>query len=316
MGEIVVGGVPSPIGGVTTFVRRYSCNRDNAVKKIIDFYPGKKDPLPLHCQDKHKVVSGVVGLVLWFLFSRHSCSEKHVFFNFSTPRACLIFLALPKRRCEQWSLMLHHGKLSLESSFQKILIKSAIKKIDKIRHISENQKIFYKSLGVSDKNLAIDTSYCPPLDHVDDNAALKKILELRRTFQSLTLISGFPTKLYNIRKAIEAFMTMNAEDDALCIFIYGPGELREEFHYLTKNADNIIIFDGFNETYFNTFLKNSDLFLRLTEVESVGIAVWDANFWRVKILASDVCPRPESSHLVNLGSQELNLEKTIRQLLK
>lgn len=312
MKNIIIGGVPNPIGGVTTYIRRYLLANSNEIDKVIDFYAGKKEPIDEICRKKIVFVSGVAGLIFWFLFSNTNKEPRNIFFNFSTPRACLVLFFLKKNCLDHWSLMLHDGKLPLDNDIIKTFAKLSLNKIDTVCYLSKEQEIVYKSLGVLGYKLRQSTSYCPPTHHKDDEDALSEIIELRKKFRSLSVISGYPSKIYHIEDAINVFKNFENKHNFLCVFIYGSGDLRDLIYNLVSNSDCIKVFEGVSENYFNTFLKYSDLFLRLTEYDSVGIAVWDADYWGVNVIATDVCIRPTSASIIKSGYMISDLNDVIK----
>lgn len=312
----MVGGVPRPVGGVTTFVRRYVCQKGEEIAAIIDIYPENKEPLPTGCKEKLLIVNGALGLIFWSYFSRSATTDTSVFFNFSRPRACILLLLLRKRHREPWSLMLHHGSLVASSQLTRILFGMSMRRVDLVRFISPLQYDFYRSIGVEADKLVNDTSYYPPLDHIDNRDATLEIQGIQSRFKKFALISGFPDRLYNIDLAVQSFLDAAPRDVVLCVFIYGPGALRDQIVQFGEDAENIRVYDNKSEGYFNTFLKSSDLFFRLTRTDSVGIAVWDAEHWKVPIIASDVCERPKRANLVRLNRCPEELIDTIRKLLQ
>ena len=110
---------------------------------------------------------------------------------------------------------------------------------------------------------------------------------------------------------------MNRADCALCLFIYGPGELRDRLKALEAEYAWLFVFDGRTERYFNTFLRHCDLLMRLTTTDSFGISVWDADFWGRKIVASDVCDRPDNAQVLKLRTAHKgDLARLVQQLGK
>lgn len=316
MNRIIIGGIPAPIGGVTTYLRRLLHRDSSNVDLFLDFYPEKKEPVREDCQDKVVQLNGKLGLLRWLWRHRAMQNGREIFFNFSTPRGLLVPLLAPKAEGARWVLMLHHGKLTVHNRFGKSLVRNVLSRFDEVRSLSPAQRAFYREMGVRADRIVSGSSYCEPADHVDDPDALARLSRIKDSHARLVIMSGFPKALYNFQMGIDAVEALGRSDVALCVFIYGPGELRDVLRRRAEQLPWLYLFDGENECFFNTFLRHSDLLLRLTEVESFGISVWDADFWGKKIIASDVCIRPVSAELYRLNSaQPSKLVNTIASVL-
>lgn len=293
---IIVGGIPEPIGGVTTYLRRLLHRDSDQIEVFLDFYPGEKEPLREDCQGKVAALGGKAALLRWLWMRRSAQVGREVFFNFSTPRALLLTLLAPKVRGARWSLMLHHGTLTVQNAMLVKAVRLALTRYDEIKSLSASQTAFYRALDVPAERIVAGSSYCEPTDHLDDPDALQEFTRIKDAHRKVMVMSGFPNPLYNFELGIEAVAALDRDDCALCLFIYGPGELRDRLKALEAEYPWLFVFDGRTERYFNTFLRHCDLLMRLTTTDSVGISVWDADFWGRKIVASDVCNRPPSSY--------------------
>jgi hypothetical protein len=310
---IIIGGIPEPIGGVTTYLRRL-LHRDSAqIEWLLDFYPGTKEPVRGDCQGKVIPLGGKVALLRWLWTNRSAQVGREVFFNFSTPRALVLTLFAPKVKGTRWSLMLHHGSLTAGGGLRRRAIRWALSRFDEVKSLSEPQTAFYRAAGVEPGRVVAGSSYCEPADHVDDPDALAELARIRGRYGKVVVMSGFPKPLYNFQLGIDAVAAMNKSesDCALSLFIYGPGELRARIRQFSVEYPWLFVFDGKTERYFNTFLRQCDLLMRLTATESFGISVWDADHWERNILASDVCRRPAKTIPINLYSCSLERLKEL-----
>jgi len=289
---IIVGGIPEPIGGVTTYLRRLLHRDSDQIETFLDFYPGKKEPVRADCQNKVVQLAGKLALLKWLWTRQTAQAGRMVFFNFSTPRALLMTLFAPKVNDARWSLMLHHGNLIAGGALLRMVVRLSLTRFDEVKSLSESQTAFYRAMQVPLVRIVAGSSYCEPADHVDDPDATIELTRIRDTYRKVAVMSGFPKPLYNFELGIEAVSALERDDYALCLFIYGPGELRERLKHLAAEHPWLFVFDSRRERYFNTFLRQCDLLMRLTETDSFGISVWDADYWGRRIVASDVCRRP------------------------
>lgn len=310
---IIIGGIPEPIGGVTTYLRRL-LHRDSAqIKLLLDFYPGTKEPVREDCQGKVVQLGGKLALLKWLWANRSAQVGHEMFFNFSTPRALMLTLFAPKVKGTRWALMLHHGNLEAGSGLRRRAIRWALSRFDEIKSLSEPQSAFYHATEVAPERIVAGSSYCEPADHIDDPDAFEEFEQIKQCYAKVLVMSGFPKPLYNFELGIEAVAALDRDDCALCLFIYGPGELRDRLKALEAEYPWLYVFDGRSERYFNTFLRQCDLLMRLTATESFGISAWDADHWGRKILASDVCKRPDIAKVFEL---EITSKDHLGQLIE
>lgn len=296
---IIIGGIPAPIGGVTTYLRRLLYRDFDQIDLLLDIYPGEKEPIASKYAQKVVPLASKAGLLKWLWMHRSKQKCQKVFFNFSNARALFLSLLAPKPRTANWILMLHHGDLRC-SWLTRPIYRLALARFDKIRSLSVDQATFYNSLSVAREKIESGSSYCVPADHVDDPEALEKLEEIRQIHPKIVVMSGPPKALYNFDLGIEAVAELRRPDIALCLFIYGPGELRAALKARAEAEYGVFVFDGRPERHFNTFLRHCDLLLRLTTVESFGISVWDAHYWGRNIIASDATRRPSGSIVIPL----------------
>ena len=298
--QIVIGGIPEPIGGVTTYLRRLLHRDRDQIEALLDFYPGAKEPVRETCQSKVVQLGDKAELLRWLWTHKSAQVGREVFFNFSTPRALMLTLFARRVTQARWSLMLHHGNLMSENRMLCWAVRVALARFDEIKSLSASQTAFYRAMHVPEEKIVAGSSYCEPADHVDDAEALETLARIRDSHAKVLVMSGFPKPLYNFELGIDAVAALGDENVALCLFIYGPGELRERLRAHAETYPWLFVFDGRTERYFNTFLRQCDLLMRLTETDSFGISVRDADHWGRKILASDVCERPDTAKIFEL----------------
>ncbi|PVH28246.1 glycosyltransferase [Pararhodobacter oceanensis] len=309
MNKIIVGGIPEPIGGVTTYLRRLLHRDSSQIEWLLDFYPGNKESVREDCQNKVIKLGSKAALIIWLWTNRSAQTGREVSFNFSTPRALFLTLLLPKIESTRWILMLHHGNLEAGGRMRGRAIRWAVSRFDEVRSLSEAQTAFYRAMQVKPGRIVAGSSYCEPADHVDDADALAEVMRIKDRYSKVFVMSGFPKSLYNLEMGIDAMRALYRDDCALCVFIYGPGELRTRLMELSTVYSWLRVYDGSSESFFNTVLRHSDVYMRLTSVESFGIAVWDANYWGLKLIATDAADRPTNSIII--GVENLN-EKALK----
>lgn len=295
---IIVGGLPKPIGGVTTFLLRLVKKRPNEVEKFIDLYPSNEKYIPENIVDKFIQCKHKFLLIVWIFFYSFFNKGNDVFFNFSSAKSILIFIFIPKFN-NTWSLMLHHGHLG--NSFFKFVNKKALSKFDVIYSINERQDEFYK-LYVNGERIKRQLSYISASIVSIDDCYKNDLFEVKNMGFKVLVGSGCPKKLYQHDLLIDI---INRNENAfLFLFLYDSGELRDFYRNFKHNRVKIY-FDK-SEDIFNYYLANADLYIRPTLEDSFGIACADAIEFGVNVIASNVCKRYKDVFVYDVeNNQEL-----------
>lgn len=299
---IIVGGLPSPIGGVTTFLRRMMHWDADQIDLFIDFYPGEKHDLPKEASDKTVFLHSKWSMFFWIFWHAKRTRNRFVLFNFSTARALLALALLRKPATAKWKLILHHGTMATSGAIFTRLARRALAKMDFIYALSDHQVQFFLSMGVSPAKIQKAISYYPPVPIDDNPTALASLSAIRASHSTVLVMSGYPTDIYNFQIAIDQVVSGARPRTSLVIFLYGQGDLREPIVALGRAHADITVFEDMPESFFNTFLKNADGLLRLNKVDSFGIAVADAVSFGVPVVATDVCQRYLGARLINLAA--------------
>lgn len=280
---IIIGGLPNPIGGVTTFLSRLVRAYPQYVIEFLDLYPSKEKRVPKNFTGFYKLASNKLLAFFIILKIQFNYSHKELFFNFSTGKSLIFFLFLPKLK-NNWSLMLHHG--NLEVSFPYFFVKYVLRKFDVIYALSDRQEIFFRKI---DRNLNIirENSYVPATLVEINEFDKQPLIALEKTDYKIVVGSGSPTPLYQHHLLID--IVNNNSNLFLFLFLYGNGELKQEL--LNLKHPRVQVFLDKDEDTFNYYLANANLYIRPTLEDSFGIACADAVEFGVPVIASDVCER-------------------------
>lgn len=280
---IVIGGLPNPIGGVTTFLSRLVKAYPQFIILFIDLYASNEKRVPHNFKGIYKLIPNKIIAALNVFYLQLKNQNKDFFFNFSSGNSLIFFLLLPKFN-NQWSIMLHHGHLT--SKLPKFLLKYILNKFDVIYTLNERQAAFYREIN-SQYNLVCESSYVPA-SLVDINDIEKLPLNsVKESGFKVVLGSGFPRALYQHHLLIN--LINENKNTYSFLFLYGEGELKQEL--LNLNHPRIKVFIDKDEDIFNYYLSKADLYVRPTLEDSFGIACADAIEFGVPVIASDVCSR-------------------------
>lgn len=280
---IIIGGIPNPIGGVTTFLSRLIKAYSQYVVMLLDLYPSEDKRIPKNFSGHYKLAKNKIIAIFLVFLAQLKYRNKDFFFNFSSGNSLVFFIFLPRIN-NQWSLMLHHGHLT--SRLPKFLLKFILNKFDTIYTLSDRQADFYKSINPK-YSLVSENSYVPA-SFIDIDESEKLPLNIVKESKFKVVIgSGFPRPLYQHHLLIEL---INKNKKAfLFLFLYGDGELKHEL--LNLNHPRIKVFIDKEEDIFNYYLSEADLYIRPTLEDSFGIACADAIEFGVPVIASNVCSR-------------------------
>lgn len=303
---IIIGGLPNPIGGVTTFLSRLVKAYPQFILAFIDLYASDDKRIPHNYKGEYALVPNKILLIFNIFLLQFKYKGKEIFFNFSSGNSLVFFLLLPKFNNE-WSLMLHHGHL--ESKLPKLLLRFILNKFDTIYTLNERQAEFYKSIKPC-YPLVEESSYVPAV-LVDISDSEKLPLNKARD-QNLKIIvgSGFPRPLYQHHILID--LINKNQNTFLFLFLYGDGELKEEL--LNLNHSRVKVFLDKQEDIFNFYLSEADIYVRPTLEDSFGIACADAVEFNTSVIASDVCTRYSGVKVYHLNKRE-ELYELFRKLL-
>lgn len=288
----IVGGIPHPIGGVTTFIRRVIRCSPN-VSVLFDLYPSVKKNIPTeffgnYICNKRKLLT-ILSLFKFCLFGR----DDVIHFNFSTPKSLLLLLFLPKKD-SIWLLTLHHGELKFDR--HKFIKKLALKKINFALSLNLKQRTWYETCLAS-KQIIDSTSYVQPSKPLPDLKFIERTKKIRDAGEKILICSGYPNDIYNLVMIVK-MMAIRPNDVLVCC-LYGVGPLLSEIRQLAKNLNNVYLFESLSEDEFNYLLYSSDLYLRINTLDSFGISVADAVHMGIGCISTNVCPRYPGTWLIS-----------------
>jgi len=292
----VVGGLPRPVGGVTSFVSRLAAQ--NMVSEIVDLYPSAKKIIPTSYLGRVVFVKGLVGFLFYYWRRMFYWRGRLVHFNFSRARSVLILFFLPKFGAK-FAFMLHHGELSF-SRFG-FLYKFAFSRVDLFFCMTSQQEGFYRGFAIPESKIVRVSSYVPPSKACVDResrAEVDSFFEGGRVF----VASGFPKGIYNHEWCVQ--YVLEHVEYKLALFIYGDGDLKERLLESVSECDRLNIYFDCDQDLFNYAISKCFIYLRPASTDSFGVAVADAVEMGVQVLASDVCKRYPGALLFSLSDYE------------
>jgi len=303
----IVGGIPNPIGGVTTFIRRV-IRREQCVTHLFDIYPSDFKSIPNEYGGKYICKKNKLFTMsqLWLFLLAGRVDMVH--FNFSTPRALFFLLLLPKRKVK-WLLTLHHGDLGKGTTVWGRWVLS--RKVDYVLSLNDRQSQWY-AFSVPPGKILPSTSYVPPSPPCPSPEFVASFSTLKCGYQRVFVCSGYPKALYNHLLIMEVMRFF--PDSVLFCCLYGEGDLKEEIISGASQMNNVVLFDELDEEDFNYLLSGADLYFRITSEDSFGIAVADSLVFGGGCISSDVCPRYPGATLVSPFCSLMQLKEAVESV--
>lgn len=293
---IIIGGLPNPIGGVTTFLSRLVKAYPQYVIVLLDLYPNSEKRIPDNFRGIYKLASSKIVALIMLYKLQLSYKGKELFFNFSSGNSLIFFLFLPKINNE-WTLMLHHGHLA--SKLPKFILRFILSKFNKVYVLNDRQALFFKDIDPK-INIIKESSYVPATLVDIPGHEKQPLLDIKELNYKVVVGSGFPRPLYQHHLLIEVIEKIS--DAYLFLFLYGEGELKQEL--LNLEHPRVMVFLDKDEDIFNYYLSKADLYVRPTLEDSFGIACADAVEFGVPVVASNVCKRYSGVFTYELNSNQ------------
>lgn len=309
MSELWVYGAipPQPAGGVSTFVERLvNSQLGTMIEGVIDPYPGKKNSIPT----KHVTLSAGGPIARWRVLAYlWKIKNKPLLINASRPKAAFFLWPFLIGRRAETLLILHHGNLSLPNSrLTRWFLRIALQRYARVGCLSEGQRGFFEALNLPADRLEIVDCYLPPVSAGAnvENYPLKGAVDwIQASSLPLVIASGYGEKYYNHDWVISAIESdPGLEEARLLLCCYGPRtELLNQLERRASRSTRIHYIYGLSPADFEYVLSMCDIYARPTEVDSFGIALWDAAALGKRIVASDVCQRPGKALLHPAGDR-------------
>lgn len=281
------------VGGITSFTYNFSNKYKDKELHVIDFYPAQGKCVPENVEWTQ--IEGNMAQRLARLFMFVFNNDGAYFFNFSSIRAVIFLLFIPKKKADKWFAIFHHGDqkkiFSHMSWLQKALVARGVKKLDSLGYLSEKQRQFYEGIFAGQQYKV------SPFVPVESQIEITPKNEL----PSL-LMSGFPTHIYRFIETIEILEKLWDEGFLfnlnLCIYGYDNDNLMNEIEKKVDGLDNISLHMFLDDEAFKKILHESALYIRLNTIDSFGLVVAEAVEAGVKVIATNVCERYPGAYLI------------------
>ena len=308
----VIGSLPRPVGGVTTFLDRF-VRRIVAPDIFLDYVFSNEKPIFCNEQLQYFVSNGFIGSSIIFIvkeLERIIIRRSAIiwFINYSTPGGVLRCILLPRMPGAKWVLMLHNGELRDTGVMRYLpfsLIKWLLGRFDTVLVISQKQASYYSRYVSADKLVSVK-SYLPAPNYGRySSIALDRFLAMKAQRQCPVIsLSGYALKEYGYELFFEAISSLMDRHWLICICCYGDQAERVQQFIPVASLDRVVVFCNLSEHAFIQVLRATDIYVRPNLVDSFGVAVADVVSMGKVVIASDVCERVPGAVLFRSGDVE------------
>jgi hypothetical protein len=326
MKVVLVGPLPEPIGGVSSHVERLAAAlaKSGIECTVIDTYPSrnkiKVEGVTHELAGRGGHISAMFGL--WLKLFQVEGNVVHLHFSQLVGRFLPVALLLIRSDCKL-VLTLHHGdqeKVHRNASWLvRIVARRALRRMDAIVALSEQQRTFYRSLGISvDRILPWPFTVPSSLAPVDAVSLVKlagiKAIEHGGN-ESILVTSGYPHRSYNYELCLKLLDVLSPQVPCrLIVCLYGTShDSAYETDLRTRLAvhPRVIVLGPMPAGEFLAVLARASIYLRPSSIDSFGLAVTDALNVGTPCLASDICERDKRCETYPVNEESAFLRQAI-----
>lgn len=313
---ILVGGYPPPVGGVTIHIKRLFelCESQNLKCKVLNHLGEGKDPSQANIVEDIIYLKGN-KLKKFFKLLNLLISLNYTIVHFHTSKFDTLLPGLPffilAARNKKKILTIHSGKFISKFSqkwYLRVIIKYLLDRFDYIIPVNQEQK------GYLNRNLSLYHQVydvIPTFIFIRNSQSLKfdedvqqKLKSFKKRYTILILTTGmfFPHYGYDLLIKMIEDLSINY-NIGLIMCLYGGHDkhYRHDLFKKIKSKKFILYFNELADSQFISVLKNVDIYIRPTFVDSVGVVVAEALHYQIPVIASNVCPRPVGTILFRTG---------------
>lgn len=319
-----MGSYPPPVGGNSVHIKRLSSELFELGYKVqvIDLYGSEviDDAIP-----KVYRIGGFKPYTLLkaiFLIKKINPDIIHVHVSAISRFIYIgIILHLIFSKKTLTLVTIHSGSfvsaMNSLSSFKRRMGLLSINKFDKIISVNENQNQYLLNNGFRDDKLSIIPAYLPPIE--SSSADLEKLIFRFESFgKPIIILSGSGLPLYGHHLVIQALL----EDDylkdnvSLLLCLYNESDesyMRSVLADIQRLPCADITYD-LDPNEFAFLIKRSAIYIRPTDRDGDSVAIREANYFGLQVVASDVVPRPIFCFLFSINDVQ-DLKRKIKLAL-
>jgi glycosyltransferase involved in cell wall biosynthesis len=318
----IIGSYPPPYGGCSVHVQRlYNELKKRNEVSVINFYSNNSNA-------DTNIISrgGIVGLIKAFIFlASHRNDLIHIHVS-SMNRFIYIghLLLFFTNNDSKKILTIHSGSFirfhkRLSSLKKKYFANTVLKKFDTVITVNLEQKIYINSIIDQEINIEVIPAFLPPVT-VANKSIENKFLNIRENNKLILVTSGYCLEYYGFHLVIQAVKKLiRTYNNDLCLVscFYNDYDLNylETIESETLNNSDFVVYKDLSPEEFSFLLSLSDIYIRATDRDGDAVAIREAEYHGLEVIASDVVKRPEGVMLFkNLDANDLAIK--LNELIK
>ncbi len=317
---LIIGGFPPPFGGITVHIQRlFYLLKSNDVDCTVINQHGEKSSNNI--DDRNIInLSGNKFIKLIKIKQILSKDEFDIIHFHTSQFSNFIlggFFLLNMLKNRKKIITIHSGsfvkKYFQKSFIFKLQIRMILNKFDHFIAVSPEQQSFYLNELKKNKNfVSLIPTFLYPQNNYEiqlENWMIKSINELKTNVDFVIIVSGYIYKYYGFEYVINSvndIMKIKNVKIGIVFVFYASYEenYKKIIMKMINDCDNTIVFNNLDPSCFLEVLKQCDILIRPTLVDSFGVTVAEAIYLNVPVIASDICERQDGTILFKTGSEQ------------
>ncbi|MFK4424565.1 glycosyltransferase family 4 protein [Bacillus sp. RC51] len=322
----IVGSVPPPVGGISIHIKRTKrILEENGIESCIYNEIGwGNEQENIYPISRYRSFMFKIPFIKTDLLHIHSIDIK-----------IRTLLGMYKILGKKIILTIHGESLSdqLKTSnfLMRYLLKMSLKKIDKIICVNDSLLNELVLLGVSHSNMVAIPGYIHPKEYTEDIMAIPKdVYKFIEESSFLITANGCirfyrGEDLYGVDMLVDLMHKLKGQGvraRLLFALLDKESQTEEEREYYTElrkkirelDLEDSFMFYEVENTELYPILQKSNLFIRPTNTDGLGISIAEAIYYNVPSIASDVCNRPHGTILFE-SRNNIDLHQTVNKVI-
>ncbi len=320
MRVLIIGGFPPPYGGITVHIQRlFNYLKSKDIECTVLNQHGDKfiksidDPNIISLRG-NKFVK-LIKMVAILADKKYDIVHFHTsqFNNFILGGFFLLSILKNRKKI----ITIHSGsfvkKYFLKSFIFKLQSRMILNKFDHFIAVNPEQQSFYLKELKKNKNLvSLIPTFLYPQNNLKielEDKIIKSIIKLKENVDFVVIVSGYIYKYYGfhyVMKSVNNLMKIKNVKIGIVFVFYASYEesYKNTIMKMINDYEHSIVFNNLDPMYFLKILKQCDILIRPTLIDSFGVTVAEAIYLDVPVIASDVCERQDGTVLFKTGSEQ------------
>lgn len=322
----IVGSIPPPVGGISIHIKRIQRVLEiNGIESCVYNESGwGNEKGNIHPISRYRSFVFKIPFIKTDLLHIHSIDMK-----------LRILLGVYKLFGKKIILTIHGESLSdqlkTSNSLMRFLLRMSLKKIDKVICVNESLLDELILLGMDNSNMVVIPGYIHPKEYREDIVAIPKDVHSFIEESPFLITANGCIRFYKDEDLYGVDMLINMmyklknqgiRAHLLFALLDKESQTEEEREYYKELQDrlheldleDIFMFYEVENTELYPILQKSQLFIRPTNTDGLGVSIAEALYYNVPSVASNVCNRPQGTILFQ-SRNNLDLYQVVNEVI-